>query len=513
MTYRWVPAWLGAGLLAAAMVGCGEDETAPTTDAGDAGGEGTKADTAGVGDKPERVCVPGETQHCLGPGACEGAQTCLEQGTGWGICDCGSSSGGAGGQTAVGAGGFEVIVAAGGRPSIDAAAGSSPGGVGGSIAGASGAAGAAVIDPGDPRLDPRYGLLPWRPDPASLACLNPDIPEPLGPVLMFVVDVSGSMTQAAPGTDMTKWDATRQVLSGLVADPALTAAMGIVHYPNMDPAPLPRTEPTQDVSECVNTAALVDPQPMSDAHRATLQNVLMNAVVVQGGTPTHSAYTVGLEALVASEAQLGPNLFMVLITDGEPTYGVGCVGNGTILPSNMDAAYIADTQAAIRAALALSTPVRTFVIGSPGSELNYLGEDARPWLSIAAEVGGTAPDGCSSTGLPEFCHLDLTDPNANFSQRFSSALADVVARATTCDYDPSSNSDSEFDAELVSVLFFNGAEEQFFVPRASAESCSGAHGWYLTAEGLIRLCPATCALVQADASSGTGLVYGCKNVL
>ncbi len=39
----------------------------------------------------ERVCVPGETQACLGPGACKGAQACLEQGQGFGACDCGSS--------------------------------------------------------------------------------------------------------------------------------------------------------------------------------------------------------------------------------------------------------------------------------------------------------------------------------------------------------------------------------------------------------------------------------------
>jgi hypothetical protein len=37
----------------------------------------------------ERVCVPGVTQACLGPGACNGAQACLETGLGFGTCDCG----------------------------------------------------------------------------------------------------------------------------------------------------------------------------------------------------------------------------------------------------------------------------------------------------------------------------------------------------------------------------------------------------------------------------------------
>lgn len=37
----------------------------------------------------ERVCIPGETQACLGPGACSGAQACLRDGSGFGPCDCG----------------------------------------------------------------------------------------------------------------------------------------------------------------------------------------------------------------------------------------------------------------------------------------------------------------------------------------------------------------------------------------------------------------------------------------
>jgi hypothetical protein len=37
----------------------------------------------------DRVCVPGVTQACLGPGACSGAQACLPGGEGFGACDCG----------------------------------------------------------------------------------------------------------------------------------------------------------------------------------------------------------------------------------------------------------------------------------------------------------------------------------------------------------------------------------------------------------------------------------------
>lgn len=36
-------------------------------------------------------CVPGSTQACVGPGACQGGQQCLGDGTAFGPCDCGGA--------------------------------------------------------------------------------------------------------------------------------------------------------------------------------------------------------------------------------------------------------------------------------------------------------------------------------------------------------------------------------------------------------------------------------------
>ena len=38
---------------------------------------------------PAPSCTPGETQACVGPGACKGAQVCQSGGQVWGPCDCG----------------------------------------------------------------------------------------------------------------------------------------------------------------------------------------------------------------------------------------------------------------------------------------------------------------------------------------------------------------------------------------------------------------------------------------
>lgn len=39
--------------------------------------------------RPVAACVPGSTQKCIGPGACEGGQACSSDGSGFGACDCG----------------------------------------------------------------------------------------------------------------------------------------------------------------------------------------------------------------------------------------------------------------------------------------------------------------------------------------------------------------------------------------------------------------------------------------
>jgi hypothetical protein len=36
------------------------------------------------------VCRPGETQKCVGPGACAGGQSCAADGSGFSPCDCGA---------------------------------------------------------------------------------------------------------------------------------------------------------------------------------------------------------------------------------------------------------------------------------------------------------------------------------------------------------------------------------------------------------------------------------------
>ena len=63
--------------------------------------QGTAADGAtSSGGAQTTTCMPGSTQRCAGPGACDGAQVCNADGESWGPCDCRNSSGGSSGSSA-----------------------------------------------------------------------------------------------------------------------------------------------------------------------------------------------------------------------------------------------------------------------------------------------------------------------------------------------------------------------------------------------------------------------------
>lgn len=114
--------------------------------AGACGGSGDSNNTSAA-------CHKGDTRACLGPGACNGAQTCLPDHSGFGACDCGAGGapgggtggGGAGGTGAAATGGTDAGAGAGGA---DASAGSGGTSTGGS-SGSGGSAGWGNPGPGD----------------------------------------------------------------------------------------------------------------------------------------------------------------------------------------------------------------------------------------------------------------------------------------------------------------------------------------------------------------------------
>jgi len=72
--------WTAVGATALAMAIAGATAWSACTSASD-------------NDQVTAGCAPGQTQACLGPGACNGAQICASDGKSWGPCDCGGDGG------------------------------------------------------------------------------------------------------------------------------------------------------------------------------------------------------------------------------------------------------------------------------------------------------------------------------------------------------------------------------------------------------------------------------------
>lgn len=86
-------------LLLLAVLGCSStDVTRVVRSIPGSGGADGSVDGS---DGSREVCVPGDTRLCVGPGACRGAQACLQDRRGWSACDCGNpmNTGGTSGTT------------------------------------------------------------------------------------------------------------------------------------------------------------------------------------------------------------------------------------------------------------------------------------------------------------------------------------------------------------------------------------------------------------------------------
>jgi hypothetical protein len=215
----------------------------------------------------------------------------------------------------------------------------------------------------------------------------------------------------------------------------------------------------------------------------------------EGGTPTHDAYAYAVNQLAASDA-IGAR-FLVLITDGIPTYSVGCDISGRQGDENaVDPAPLVG-----EAAQALALGVRTFVIGSPGSE------GARESLSRMAEAGGTARAQCSHAGA-EFCHFDMTR-ETDLATGLNAALAAIAGLALGCSYPiPSAPVGSVLDPSKVNLLFTTAGGEPELIGQSPNNSC--VDGWqYSGDQTQIQLCGSTCERVRS--SEGTlRLQFGCS---
>lgn len=332
--------------------------------------------------------------------------------------------------------------------------------------------------------------------------------ENLPAVLQLVVDVSGSMDDPAPGSNQSKWQVTRAALREAIDTLPASVSAGVLYYPNRDTG---SGTTMRNVNACVEVDEMVpiailgnDGSRQRDALQSSLDDANTDSY-----TPTHDAYRYALtESLSPFQAQA--NKFMLLITDGAPTMSLGCIGGrtggmmgggGTVMdaPTEPIVAEIAG---------AFASGIRTFLIGSPGSEESSQGdEDMRPWLSRAAQQGGTAKAGCQVDG-PNFCHLDMTQ-EPDFGQALVEGLATVVGQIIdTCTFAVPPAPDGQTVDPNRTTLIVQSSSGASLVKQDNKGDCGD--GWRFNAAGQVELCPATCDRIKADSSASVQLMFGCS---
>lgn len=312
-------------------------------------------------------------------------------------------------------------------------------------------------------------------------------------VLELVVDVSASMREAAPGGGGSKWDVTQKALLEAISKLPDSIAVGLQLFPTSD------AQNGQSNPGCVDASGSVAVAPLGQAgsnQRSSLEAMLRN-VSLKYGTPTHDAYDFALREGLDKYTGLGQR-FMLVITDGAPTQLKGCgVLNGA---ESVDTDPIIATITA-----AADQGVRSFVIGSPGSEQSPSG-DMRPWLSKAAFVGGTALVGCSING-PDFCHLDMTEA-ADFTTALSQGLSSISAQVGDgCTFDVPDKAD--IDRSTTSLIIEWGGGQADLVLNVGSGACAGT-GWTWNPAGQIELCDATCARVNATPGARVSVSLDCN---
>jgi hypothetical protein len=325
-----------------------------------------------------------------------------------------------------------------------------------------------------------------------------DVATALPAVLQLVVDTSGSMDwppgwapkspddSKPPGA--TKWEITRDALLTAVGALPADVALGVNFYPNVQ----------QEGATCLLNRSAVPlallAGPGSKARSAW--ETALNGVEPVGATPTHGASRFGLTKL--TEAKLPGNRFLLLITDGTPTCTLDCTCTEDNLP--VDSQPLLD-----EATAALGDGIRTFVIGSPGSEAT------RDVLSRLASVGGTAKPDCSDAG-PAYCHFDMTT-EADLAGGLARALDEIALDLRSCEYPiPRPPAGQALDPDRVNVLYTpSGGATETVARDPSATQCDD--GWQYTADGRnIVLCGDACAAVRAEPSSSIEVLFGCQTV-
>jgi hypothetical protein len=346
------------------------------------------------------------------------------------------------------------------------------------------------------------------------------------PVLMFQVDVTGSMEESTASTGgQTKWAATSV---------ALTNAFNALHQNHPDWAVGLTFFARPNATYAPGGFSAVAMAPLGASQLTKLTDAIDNQML-GGNKPTLCAWqaayadvvsTGSFSAALPAAYAVSPR-YVVLVTDGVPTVNRDCATPG---PGPQNTITQDEYNYLVQTVQSTGVPngVKTFVIGVPGSE-DPLGApyDPRCMLSEIAQVGGTAsPADCTSTpGVgtcnlvtsSTYCHIDLTTAT-DFAASLETAITGTVgAQVISCDFSMPSVPDGYYLdplSTLVTVTSLSG--NTVTLTQASSSACSNGD-FYVTTDGSdnpngITLCTAECDAVRGDFGSQVQVQFSCNPV-
>ncbi len=326
--------------------------------------------------------------------------------------------------------------------------------------------------------------------------------------VLVVFDKSGSMSGGDGQPD--KWAPSVDALKFMMQNASPALGMGILPFPEgkFDDSQLAFCGFDPSSAQCaalfadggckdVSMTPVVGVGPLSQTQSAI--SSWLDANDPGGGTPTltalKNAYAYMQTINVPGER------FVLLMTDGEPnTYTPAMNVAGFMFPeSNVECKQLPDIEAEALKAAQGTPKIKTFVIGSPGSE------SAGGFLSQLAINGETQKSPNCSAGAKD-CHYQIG--KANFQTELEKALADIAGKLSECVFELPQGED--VDPNYVNVnLESGGMVTQLFKDPAHAD------GWDYTdsSQTKVELFGPSCEKFKNEQAAKVSIILGCETIV
>ena len=325
--------------------------------------------------------------------------------------------------------------------------------------------------------------------------------------ILVVLDKSGSMAGGSGVPE--KWAPTVSAIKTMMSGSSQDLGMGLLPFPEgkfddsglagcFDPStPMCAALYADGGCEDVATTPVVTMGPLSQTQSQI--SAWMDGSGPGGNTPTLSALKNAYGYMQSIDVP--GQRFVLLLTDGEPTTHepMQDLGFGIIIPeSNVKCGELTDIEAAALAAAQAPTAVKTFVIGSPGSE------GAASFLSQLAINGGTQKSAGCSAGAGD-CHYQIG--SANFAQDLQAALAEISGKVSDCVFEIPGGENADPDYVNVS-LNAGGMDSQLYKDTAHQD------GWDYTDDShtKVELFGPSCDKFKSTDGAQVEIILGCKTI-